>query len=83
MIETKRQYRIDRSAHETLNGLEHSRTPSTVKLFHLTDKGSVPIEPPEAWISEELPSELREVFFTDGDRALSFIEANCSSKSET
>ena len=75
LIETKRQYRIDRSAHETLNGLEHSRTPSTVKLFHLTDKGSVPIEPPEAWISEELPSELREVFFTDGDRALSFIEA--------
>ncbi len=75
MIETKRQYRIDRSAHETLNGLEHSRTPSTVKLFHLTDKGSVPIQPPEAWISEELPTELREVFFTDGDRALSFIEA--------
>ena len=75
LIETKRQYRIDRSAHETLNGLEHSRTPSTVKLFHLTDKGSVPIQPPEAWMSEELPSELREVFFTDGDRALSFIEA--------
>ncbi len=75
LIENKRQYRIVRSAHETLNGLEHSRTPSTVKLFHLTERGSVPIEPPEAWISEELPSELREVFFTDGDRALSFIEA--------
>ena len=75
LIETKRQYRIIRSTHETLKGIEHSRTPSTVKLFHLTDRGSVPIEPPEAWISEELPSELREVFFTDGDRALSFIEA--------
>ena len=74
-IETKRQYRIIRSTHETLDGLEHSRTPSTVKLFQLTDRGSVPIQPPEAWISEELPSELREVFFTDGDRALSFIEA--------
>ena len=34
------------------------------------------IEPPEAYINEELPSELREVFFTDGDRALSFIEAD-------
>lgn len=75
IIETKRQYRIIRSTHETLKGREHSRTPSTVKLFHLTDRGSVPIQPPEAWISEELPSELREVFFTDGDRALSFIEA--------
>ena len=75
LIETKRQYRIDRSAHETLNDRQHSRTQSTVRLFHLTDKGSVPIQPPEAWISEELPTELREVFFTDGDRALSFIEA--------
>ena len=75
MIETKRQYRIVRSTHETLKGLKHSRTRSTVKLFHLTDRGSVPIQPPEAWISEELPPELREVFFTDGDRALSFIEA--------
>ena len=26
-------------------------------------------------IHDELPPELREVFFTDGDRALSFIEA--------
>lgn len=75
LIENKRQYRIVRSAHETLKGLKHSRTPSTVKLFHLTDRGSVPIQPPEAWISEELPTELREIFFTDGDRALSFIEA--------
>ncbi|MDE0315857.1 MAG: AAA family ATPase [Candidatus Poribacteria bacterium] len=75
LIETNRRYRIIRSAHETLDGLKHSRTPSTVKLFQLTDRGSVPIEPPEAWISEELPPELREVFFTDGDRALSFIEA--------
>ena len=82
LIEAKRQYRIDRSAHETLNGLEHSRTPSTVKLFHLTDKGSVPIQPPEAWISEELPTELREVFFTDGDRALSFIEATAPVRSK-
>lgn len=74
-IETKRQYRIIRSTHETLNGLKHSRTRSTVKLFRLTDRGSEPVQPPEAWISEELPAELREVFFTDGDRALSFIEA--------
>ena len=75
LIETKRQYRIVRSTHETLNGLEYSRIPSTVKLFQQTDRGSIPIQPPEAWMSEELPSELREVFFTDGDRALSFIEA--------
>jgi len=78
LIETKRQFRIIRSALETLSGTKWDRTPSTVKLFHLTDTGSVPIDPPEAVIEDELPPELREVFFTDGDRALSFIEATVS-----
>ena len=81
-IETNRSYRIIRSAYETLNGVRHSRTPSTVKLFQLTNTGSEPIESPEAWIREELPPELREVFFTDGDRALSFIEANVAVKTK-
>ena len=72
IIETKEQYRIIRSVYETLDGV---RKDQTVNLFHLTDKGGVPIEPPEVWIRDELPSELKEVFFTDGDRALSFIEA--------
>jgi len=78
MIETRRQYRIIRTAFETLNGNEWERSPSTVKLFHLSSAGSDPIDPPEAFIMEELPPELREVFFTDGDRALSFIESSVS-----
>lgn len=78
LLETKRQFRIIRSAYETLSGTKWDRAPSTVKLFHLTETGSVPIEPPEAVIDDELPPELREVFFTDGDRALSFIEATVS-----
>ena len=78
LIETKGQYRIIRSAYETLSGVKQSRTSSTVRLFELTDRGSEPIEPPEALIHEELPPELREVFFTDGDRALSFIETTGS-----
>ncbi len=69
--ETKKQYRIIRAGHETLNG---HRNDVTVKLFELTNRGSVPIESPEAEIRDILPRELREVFFTDGDRALSFIE---------
>lgn len=51
----KEQYRIIRSAYETLHGVGQIRTPSTVKLFELTDRGSEPIEPPEALIHEELP----------------------------
>ena len=78
VVKTEEQYRIVRSAYETLSGVTQSRTSSTVRLFKLTDKGSEPIEPPQALIHEELPPELREVFFTDGDRALSFIETTSS-----
>ena len=42
----------------------------------MTEKGAEPIESPEVHVNEELPPDLREVFFTDGDRALSFIEAD-------
>ena len=74
--ETRRQYRIVRSSFEDVDGTTWRRSPSTVKLFALNDTGASPIDAPESLINEELPPELREVFFTDGDRALSFIEAD-------
>ena len=77
-MESKRKYRIIRSTTESLNGNEWNRPPSTVKLFRLEDSGSVPENHPEAIVADELPPELREVFFTDGDRALSFIESTVS-----
>ena len=72
---TSHRYRLIRS---TIEGVDsNSRRPaSTVKLFRLTDTGASPIRAPESLINDELPRELREVFFTDGDRALSFIEAD-------
>jgi DNA sulfur modification protein DndD len=76
IIETRQQYRIVRSAFEEIRGTKWNRQPSTVRLYALTDRGAEPIETPEALVNEELPPELREVFFTDGDRALSFIEAD-------
>ena len=78
LIEIIRRYRVIRSAYEILNGEKWERKRSAVQLFHLTDTGSKPIDPPEAHINDELPRELREVFFTDGDRALSFIESTAS-----
>lgn len=75
MRETRRQYRIIRSAFEEVDSTAR-RSPSTVKLFALNETGASPIDAPEALINEELPPELRDVFFTDGDRALSFIEAD-------
>ncbi len=78
VIETVRSYRIVRSTFEELKGAEWKRSPTSVQLYALTDAGDSQIDAPEAIIHDELPPELREVFFTDGDRALSFIEANVS-----
>src|SRR5688572_28295510 len=69
--ETRRQYRLIRSAFEEVDS-DSRRSTSTVKLFALNDTGASPIDSPESLINEELPPELREVFFTDGDKALSF-----------
>jgi DNA sulfur modification protein DndD len=76
-VETRRQYRLVRSAFEEVDSTSR-RSPSTVALYELRDQGATPIDNPEALIREELPPDLREVFFTDGDRALSFIEADVS-----
>ena len=73
--ETRRRFRLVRSAFEEVDS-QARRSASTVKLFALNDTGASPIDAPEALINDELPPELREVFFTDGDRALSFIEAD-------
>ena len=79
-IPRRESYRIIRTTRETPVGNRWERTPSELRMFHLTEDGAVPIQSPERFIAEEWPPELREVFFTDGDRALNFIEADTSSK---
>ena len=75
MRETRRRYRLVRSAFEDVDS-QARRSASNVKLFALNETGAMPIDAPETLIKDELPPDLREVFFTDGDRALSFIEAD-------
>lgn len=50
------------------------RAKSTAELYEVTPRGSVEIPNVAAHLAIHIPPELREVFFTDGDRALSFIE---------
>lgn len=76
--ERKNRFRIIRSAFETIDGTKWERSPSTARLYHLSDRGSEQIDQPETYLLEMLPPELREVFFTDGDRALSFIDTTIS-----
>lgn len=73
--ESRQRYRLVRSAFEDVDSSAR-RAQSTIKLFQLNDTGVSPYPEAELLVNEELPPELREVFFTDGDRALSFIEAD-------
>jgi len=79
--ETRKRYRLVRSATEDIDG-KSRRSPSTMKLYELTEVGAEPIKEPEAFVNDELPPELRDVFFTDGDRALSFIEADATTSTK-
>jgi DNA sulfur modification protein DndD len=74
--ETRKRYRLIRSTTEEIDGDGFTRAQPSVRLLVITDTGDTPLTQPEAIIADELPIELRDVFFTDGDRALSFIEAD-------
>ncbi len=82
LIETIRRYRIIRSTYDRIDGAEWYPGPTNAKLFEITSEGSIPQEPPESRIKEQLPENLREVFFTDGDRALSFIDTDIDTKTK-
>jgi DNA sulfur modification protein DndD len=71
-----RRYRVVRSVTETIGDGSWKRGEPSLKLYELTSKGAQPQEYADSRLRIELPPELREVFFTDGDRALSFIEAD-------
>ena len=70
------KYRLIRSATETVRKSQFTRGRTNLSLFKLTASGGDQLDYPEAHIRPHLPGELREVFFTDGDRALSFIEGS-------
>ena len=71
-----RKYRLIRLVTETAKGGSWERGSARVNLFRLTERGADRVDNAEAFIRPHLPQELREVFFTDGDRALSFIEGS-------
>jgi DNA sulfur modification protein DndD len=74
-----KKYRLVRTATEDITSTGWQRGESRPTLFELTPSGAQKLEYSENRVRTELPPELREVFFTDGDRALSFIEADSTS----
>ena len=81
-IETVKRYRIIRSTYDTIDGTEWHPGPTNVKLFELSPQGSRPQNHPESWIKGALPEELREIFFTDGARALGFIDPDVDTRTK-
>lgn len=75
----RRRYRVVRRATETLSEASWRRRDAELLVYELTANGAIRQEYGENRIRIELPPELREVFFTDGDRALSFIDADSTS----
>lgn len=70
-----KKYRVIRKKEERLNSTgEIQAKPSFVQLKALRDNGNQDIENADAHIAPFLPHDLKDVFFTDGDRALNFIE---------
>jgi DNA sulfur modification protein DndD len=51
-----------------------SRTNNDLVLYRLEAKGDQPAANPKVELEDKFPKELRELFFTDGDRAQTWIE---------
>src|SRR4051794_34088033 len=67
-------YRILRTVAETPKGeKEFIREHDQMHLFELTDSGSEEQAGAEIRLAEMLPIEMKDVFFTDGDRAMNFV----------
>jgi len=79
-VHESKAYRLIRKTTETIDGLGWKRIPATLALFEISGRGTVPITNPQTVLNEILPNSLRDVFFTDGDRALTFIEASVTTK---
>lgn len=81
-IKQRESYRLKRSTVEKIDTKDVDRfaaSNQTVVLQRITDRGFEDITNPNAVISRKyFPDSLREIFFTDGDRTLKFIDSEDS-----
>lgn len=81
-IVNEKVYRLIRKCteHVTNNGLSFTRSSDDVSLYENTSEGFKPILQSEIdlIIERALPVHLKDIYFTDGDKALTFIESTAS-----
>jgi DNA sulfur modification protein DndD len=68
----RKRFRLIRSLTDRVGS--QVRPKSTVQLYEVKTGGTESIPNVDSYLSQHMPADLREIFFTDGDRALSFIE---------
>ena len=64
---------LKREVIERPTGDHPNREPESINLYEQKDSGSDPINASEARLDQMLPSEMLDIFFTDGDAAMTFI----------
>lgn len=75
------RYRLIRSVEETPeDGDDYRSTADRVQLYHLTPQGENPVEPPDAFVAQMIPPDLRRVFFTNGDDVQEFMSGKVNTR---
>lgn len=69
---SRQRYRLIRSLSDRVGAPVRAKSVAT--LYEVTPRGNEEIPNVAAHLANHMPSELREVFFTDGDSAMSFIQ---------
>ena len=71
-------YLLKREVEEKPTGDLPNRGKERVMLYEKTESGSAPVEPAESYLAQMLPKEMIDIFFTDGDSAMTFISPTLS-----
>lgn len=74
LITTEERYLARRQVTERITGPdEWQRQNEDFSLFNITEAGHTPVEEGRLKLEQMMESSVKDVFFTDGDRALTFI----------
>lgn len=77
-IVSETAYLLKREVEERPTGDDPNRGKERVMLYEKTTAGSAPVEPAESHLAQMLPKEMMDIFFTDGDAAMTFISPTLS-----
>ena len=83
MMTSTTDFRLKREVLEKPKGDNPNRDKERVLLYEKTDAGYSPISAVESRLDEMLPREMIDIFFTDGDSAMTFISPNLTNNAKS